>query len=356
VKRVTLAHGRLAAFVLLVACAPPLEPNFEAVRERVAARADAAPLWNRGGPEERLIEETVRELLGGPLELDRAVKISLIHSPDLQAKFAALGVAHADLAAASWLANPKIGIGLGLRADAAGGPIVQGGFALGLASMLTLSARRAVATERRSDIELSLTHAVFDRVADVKDAFVAVQATTALAALAAEDAEAIEAQLEAAETRAREGALDTNEAGRLRVRLELERHAQLDADLALVVARERLNRLLGLWGPSTSWQLGETLRGLPADEVPFERLESLAIGARLDLKAAMHRTSAVARALVAEGDLGWLRHLDAGAFVRLEEAALPTSARRSRWSCPSSSKDRRGSPGYAASSCGAGSR
>ncbi|MBM4374965.1 MAG: TolC family protein [Deltaproteobacteria bacterium] len=316
-KRGLLACG------LLVACAPPVEPNFEAVRERVAARAGAPPLWNRGGPEERLIEETVRELLAAPLDLDRAVKIALIHSPELQAKFAALGVAEADLAAASALANPKIGVGLGLRADASGGPIVQGGFALGLASMLTLSARRAITAERRSELELSLTHAVLERVAEVKEAYLAVQRTTALVDLADEESHAIDAVVDATAVREQDGTLDPAEARRVLARLELERHARLDADLALVAARERLNRLLGLWGGAIAWKLAEPLRGVPSDEVPLDRLESHAISARLDLEAAKHRTATVARTLAAEGDLGWLRSLDAGALVRLEEGGSP---------------------------------
>lgn len=311
------------AGVLLAACAPPLEPNFEAVREGVAARAGVAPLWNHGGPEERLIEETVREMLALPLDLDRAVKIALIHSPDLQARFAGLGVAQADFVAASSLDNPRVGLGVGLRANGGGTPLVQGGFTFGLLSALTLSARRGVASERRVAVELALTDAVIERVASVKKAFVAVQASLELERLAHAEAAAADAEFEAVLALHRDGTLDDRALRRSRIRHELERHALVRAEVDVATARERLNRLLGLWGAAVSWRIEEPLRGLPAEEVPLEKLETHAIASRLDLRAAKHRTAAFARALAAEGDLGWLRHLDVGAFARLEEDGSP---------------------------------
>jgi cobalt-zinc-cadmium efflux system outer membrane protein len=49
--------------------------------------------------------------------------------------------------------------------------------------------------------------------------------------------------------------------------------------------RERLNRLLGLWGPNTNWTTADHLPELPTQEVSLQHLESRAIAQRLDLQA-----------------------------------------------------------------------
>jgi cobalt-zinc-cadmium efflux system outer membrane protein len=57
-------------------------------------------------------------------------------------------------------------------------------------------------------------------------------------------------------------------------------------ELALVESRERLNRMLGLWGEDTEWTVSEPLPEPPAEEPSFEHLERLAIERRLDIDAA----------------------------------------------------------------------
>jgi len=49
--------------------------------------------------------------------------------------------------------------------------------------------------------------------------------------------------------------------------------------------RERLNRLLGLWGSDVNWQLADELPQIPGTELPLGGLEHLAISQRLDLQA-----------------------------------------------------------------------
>ena len=49
--------------------------------------------------------------------------------------------------------------------------------------------------------------------------------------------------------------------------------------------RERLNRLLGLWGTQTSWTMTDHLPELPAREPSLQNLEARAVAERLDLRA-----------------------------------------------------------------------
>jgi len=61
--------------------------------------------------------------------------------------------------------------------------------------------------------------------------------------------------------------------------------------------RERLNRLLGLWGKQTDWKIADELPPLPEKELPFENLEAIAVNRRFDLAAARSEVIAVASAL-----------------------------------------------------------
>jgi len=88
--------------------------------------------------------------------------------------------------------------------------------------------------------------------------------------------------------------------------LELENqialHRQSKVDVALAEAetradRERLNRLLGLWGANTAFRLSDQLPEIPQPEIPLEGLEARAIAQRQDIAAARWGVELVGRAL-----------------------------------------------------------
>jgi cobalt-zinc-cadmium efflux system outer membrane protein len=64
----------------------------------------------------------------------------------------------------------------------------------------------------------------------------------------------------------------------------------------VVIAREALTRLLGLWGMDAAFQVPSKLPDPPPAEAPLEHLEALAIGRRLDLASAHARTQALSHA------------------------------------------------------------
>src|SRR6185295_14149087 len=61
--------------------------------------------------------------------------------------------------------------------------------------------------------------------------------------------------------------------------------------------REKLNRLLSLWGEDTGWTISATLAAPPEKEVPLRGLESLAVAQRLDLAAAHSDLASMVQAL-----------------------------------------------------------
>jgi cobalt-zinc-cadmium efflux system outer membrane protein len=79
-------------------------------------------------------------------------------------------------------------------------------------------------------------------------------------------------------------------------------HQESKVEVALAEAdvradRERLNRLLGLWGPRTTWSLDGQLPEIPEAEIPLGGLERTAVTHRQDLQAARWGVDLVGRAL-----------------------------------------------------------
>ena len=75
--------------------------------------------------------------------------------------------------------------------------------------------------------------------------------------------------------------------------------------------REKLNRLLGLWGSDTDWQIAGELPEVPSSDLPIRGLERLAISQRLDLPGGLSpghksgRGSRVNKSLPASGRIGF---------------------------------------------------
>ena len=81
------------------------------------------------------------------------------------------------------------------------------------------------------------------------------------------------------------GNISDLELARENAQFEQARLELATSETVLLDAREKLTRLMGLWGPQTNWQLVNQLPDIPAAEIPLENLESVAIENRLDLAA-----------------------------------------------------------------------
>src|SRR5688500_4930633 len=84
--------------VLLSGCATfDRRAGFSDVRSEVEARSGMGVAWNLGTELDAQVAQKVRELLASKLTADAAVQVALLNNRDLQATYAELGVAQADL-------------------------------------------------------------------------------------------------------------------------------------------------------------------------------------------------------------------------------------------------------------------
>jgi len=276
-----LRAAALAA--LLAGCASvPEEAGFPDVEQAVAERIGARVEWDRGAPVDREAAAAVRSLLGRELEAASAVQVALLNNRRLQAGYAELGVAQADLVEAGLLRNPVFDLELRFSSDGTG---LEGSVVQNFLDLFFLPLRKRIAGAAFERAKLEVTGAVLDLAAEVRATFYALQA--------AEQTRELRETVRLAAEAAHELARRLHEAGNLNdLDLANERafHEQAKLDLAAAEAdvlelRERVNGLLGLWGPDTGWTAARRLPDLPPEETPGAGLEKRAVEQNLALAA-----------------------------------------------------------------------
>ncbi|MFS2117823.1 TolC family protein, partial [Herbaspirillum frisingense] len=134
--------------------------------------------WNRTPEQGQASQDRVTRLLqadgsAGPTatrlaSADDAVQIALINNPELQAAFAELGVAEADLVQAGRLPNP----GFSFARTHAGDDIkIERSLSLGLMRLLTMPATARIEQRRFEQVRLSLAARVLALAAQTRQAY-----------------------------------------------------------------------------------------------------------------------------------------------------------------------------------------
>ena len=95
--------------VFLAGCAS-LSPDagFTEVEQAVAQRSGAETRWVRSDEAAGSVRARVKELLAKPIGPQEAVQIALLNNPGLQAAYADVGIAEADLVQASRWRGPRL--------------------------------------------------------------------------------------------------------------------------------------------------------------------------------------------------------------------------------------------------------
>ncbi|MEO5768286.1 MAG: TolC family protein [Polyangia bacterium] len=296
-------QGALLLAVLLsalggAACASVSpERGHDQVSTFVLQRTGHRTRWEKGPPDDARIASWVADLTKGGLTRARAVEIALVNSPTLQATYEELGISQADMVQAGLLANPSFGAEYGFALTS--GAVAEARFSLvqNFLDLFVLPLRKQIAREQFEADTLRVAHQVLETVAEVEKAFVAAQASVELLAFRRTVVETASAAAELSQRQYDAGNINTfdrasEQATFQQATLDLSR-----AELELLEGRERINRLLGLWGATTRWQFAEGLPALPASEPKLEDLESLAIRQRFDVAAARRQAELFARAV-----------------------------------------------------------
>jgi outer membrane protein TolC len=239
--------------------------------------------WARSDADVDTIDRRVRELLAKPLSVDDAVQVALLNNRGLQARFQDLGITEAEVVQAGRLPNPGFTFGRLRQGDEVE---LERGLHLNLARLLTLPMVSQLEARRFEQVKREVTMDVLSLAADARKAY--------FQAVAAEETVRYMRQVKQTAEASAELARRMEQVGNF-CKLASAREQAFYADAALGFARadqaqrasrERLARLLGVWGDQLQFQLPERLPDLPAEARNQPDIEAVAMAQRLDVQAA----------------------------------------------------------------------
>jgi len=319
-RRVTLL-ALLATATLLGGCASfSPDGGFGVVEQTARDRLGKDLQWARTPADQDRIAQRISALLAQPISADDAVQVALLNNRGLQAGFQDLGITEADLVKAGSLPNPGFSFGRFRRGDEVE---LERGIHLNLARLIALPMVRAAEARRFAQTQAMVAMQMLALAADTRKAWIS--------ALAAEESLRYARQVRQAAEAGAELARRMEQVGNFS-KLQRAREQSFHADASLALARaeqaqrasrERLTRLLGLWGGQTAFSLPARLPDLPADLADRPDIERVALAQRLDVQGAKLAAEQTARQLGLTKTTRFINLLELGA-VRNSSNEAPT--------------------------------
>jgi cobalt-zinc-cadmium efflux system outer membrane protein len=303
----------LGLVLFAVGCAQvPKEAGFNEVKDLVGQRADYQLHWNQETDADREVEKAIEDLLKIELTADAAVQIALLNNPKLQAVYEDLGITQADVVEAGLLENPVIfgQVRFPNRSDESNN--YEFGITQNFLNILMLPARKKLSSIRFEQVKLQVADEVIELAAEVRKSYFTVLGARQIRDLRKEITSAALNSFELAQRLHSAGNFSDLQLATENAHFEQSRIELASSETALFDAREQLTRLMGLWGVRANWRLPQQLPDMPANEVPLEQLESMAIENRLDLAAERKAVDALAQALGITIDWRWIGHIEVG--------------------------------------------
>ena len=251
-------------------------------------------VWARSDADRGAIDARVRELLQKPLSIEDAVQIALLNNRGLQASFFELGISEADFVGAGRLPNPHFTM---TRARVGDEYTIEQALTFNVFSLLTVPLRSEMEKRRFEQTQRMIAMEVLRLAADTRKAYI-------LAVSAEENFRYMEKVKTVAESSA-ELARRMASVGNFN-KLSQAREQGFYADAALnharaahtqVSAREKLTRLMGLWGEDINFKLPARLPDLPLAPDDLPNVEQQALAQRLDVQAMRLSTESLAKNL-----------------------------------------------------------
>lgn len=252
------------------------------VNALVAERTKKTVSWQKDPASRAQADYSVRQLMAQPLTSDTATQIAFLRNPAIQASLTKLGIAEADVAQAGRMRNPVISIG-----RVAGGGVleIERQFLFSLLSLFTIGPRTAIAKDQAERARYMSALDIVGSADGVRRAWIeAVAARERIGIMkrvyeSAKAAENLGARMAAA------GSMTALDQAKLKV-AKAEVAGQLGAlRVAAGMAREKLIREMGVWGPETRFKLPSRLPRLPGRANKLSNIERQALMKRLDIQA-----------------------------------------------------------------------
>jgi outer membrane protein TolC len=276
--------------------------------------------WVKSDADRNLVADRVTELLKNPLSVDDAVQIALLNNQGLQAAYAELGIAEADLVQAGRLPNPGFSIGRLTRGSEVE---IERGLHLNLIGLLLTPFKSEMEQRRFQSVQNETAATALKLAAQTRKAYFNAVAADEGVRYMMQVKEAADASAELARRMAQTG--NWNKLNQAREQgfyadavLNLARSLQMQT-----TTREQLTRLLGLWGEQIEFVLPERLPDLPKAVDDLPDIEQTAMAQRLDIAAMKMQTESLAKNLGLNKATRFINVLELGG-VRNSSNVQPT--------------------------------
>ena len=311
--RLLLIPAVVTSMVVLTSCgSPPRDQGFSDVAHEVQTHAGVSVAWRQSGSDDAAVAEKVRGMLSENLTSDIAVQIALLNNPRLHATYQSLGVSQADLVQAGLLHNPTLVAGVKFFGE---GPKVELSLVENFLQVFTLPARQRFAEAQLAQAKAMVAGAIIDVIADVRQASNRILAAQQRLELRRTVLQAMEASADLAKR-----IHDAGNSTDLQFAGETAATEQSRLDVAaseedVLIARERMATLLGLWGPhAVNWTINGQLPDFPAEDGTGDGtgLERTAVRASFELAAQREAVRAIGERYGLERVDAWFGNIELG--------------------------------------------
>jgi outer membrane protein TolC len=298
------------ACLLLAGCASFVpDGGFGAVERLSKERIGQSPVYQRNAEQVDSAAARVAELLKQPLSADSSVEIALLNNRGLQASYAELGIAEADLVRAGRLSNPSFTWG---RLSGNGVVEIDRAVLFDVLGLLTMPLKKQLEQRRFEQAQLQAALETVGQASEARKAFFEAVTAQQLVGYFGQVKEAADASSELARRMAAAGNFS-----KLAQMREQSFYADATAQLAraqhqAVATRERLTRVLGLNGEQRLFMLPDRLPDLPAAPAEPKDAEQTAMDKRLDVLMAKRDAEFTANALGLSHSTRFINVLHAG--------------------------------------------
>ena len=306
---IRMAATAVAGLALAGCASFSQDGGFGTVEQLTRERIGRAPTYQRTAEQADSAKVRVAELLAQPLSADSAVEVALLNNRDLQASFAELGIAEADLVRAGRLANPSFSFG---RLSGNGAVEIDRAVLFDVLSLFTMPVAKQVEQRRFEQAQLQAAHETVGLAGETRKAFFDAVTAQQLVGYFSQVKEAADASNELARRMAAAGNFS-----KLAQMREQSFYSDATSQLAraqhqAVAARERLTRVLALSGDQLNFKLPERLPDLPTAPAEPKDAEQTAMDKRLDVLMAKRATDSTAKSLGLSKTTRFINVLHAG--------------------------------------------
>ena len=236
----------------------------------------------------------VQRQLARPLTADAAVQVALLNNKGLQAAYNELALAETSLVQQSLPPNPTFSLS---RISGDGASEIERQVVGDILALATLPFRSDIERDRFRQAQLKAALETLRLAAEIRRAYFRAVAANELAGLLTEAKSTAESAANLAKKLGETGSLNKLDQAREQVF-----YAETTADLATVrqnaaSAREKLARLMGLWGDDLGFRIPDRLPPLPRQPLALAHVEADAVGHRIDLQIARIELAALAKSL-----------------------------------------------------------